>query len=106
MKDPHRTNWSPFTDPINYLAFAYTQLAHHEGPLCIFGHSLSEVDQHIINSIRRAGVRNVAFSIRQGARDAVIVAKADAIRKLPEARLMFYDAASHPLGNADLRIVV
>jgi hypothetical protein len=30
----------------DYLAFSYTQLAHHEGPLCVFGHSLGEADQH------------------------------------------------------------
>lgn len=45
----------------DYLAFAYTQLAHHEGPLCVFGHSLGEVDQHIIHQChptsRRSGRR-------------------------------------------------
>lgn len=88
----------------DYLTFAYTQLAHHDGPLCIFGHSLGDVDQHIVDAIRRAGIRDIACSLRHGPREAVIASKANIIAKLPEANLLFYDAATHPLGSPDLRI--
>lgn len=88
----------------DYLSFAYTQLAHHDGPLCVFGHSLGDVDRHITAAIRQAGIRDIACSLRQGPRDTVVAKKAEIISRLPESNLIFYDASTHPLGATDLRV--
>lgn len=88
----------------DYLAFAYSQLVHHRGPLCVFGHSLGESDQHIVDAIKKARVRDVAISVLPGESDKVIEAKADAHKKLPEVSLRFYDSTSHPLGNDGLKV--
>jgi hypothetical protein len=83
----------------DYLAFSYTALAHHQGPLCVFGHSLGNMDHHIVQALREAGIRDIAISVRPGLPEHVIAAKANAIAKLAGASLGFYDAGSHPLGN-------
>jgi Domain of unknown function (DUF4917) len=88
----------------DYLTFAYTTLAHHEGPLCIFGHSLDDMDRHIVRAIKQSGISEIAISIRPGTPDAVKSAKGTAISKLPSANLKFYKASTHPLGSATLRI--
>ena len=88
----------------DYLAFAYTKLAHHEGPLCVFGHSLGDMDGHIVQALKQARIRDIAISVRPGPAQAIVAAKAHAIGRLPAASLTFYDSSSHPLGSADLRI--
>lgn len=87
----------------DYLAFAYKKLVDHDGPLCVFGHSLGDTDNHIVDALA-ARPRVIAISIRPGAANAIITAKANAIEKLPDAVLSFYDATTHPLGAAALAI--
>ena len=88
----------------DYLTFAYTKLVHHDGPICLFGHSLSDRDKHIVQALMQAKIRDIAISVRPGQADAVIRKKANAVRKLPEAHLLFYDATTHPLGATGLQI--
>ncbi len=88
----------------DYLAFAYSTLVHHAGPLCIFGHSLGDVDQHIVDAIKKSQIRDIAFSVLPLTKAGIIEVEADAIRKLPEANIRFFDATSHPLGSPDLLV--
>lgn len=88
----------------DYLTFSYTELAHHEGPLCLFGHSLNDMDNHIIQALIQAKIRDIAISVRPGLPEKVIQFKANAVHKLPKANLIFYDASTHPLGDAGLQI--
>jgi hypothetical protein len=87
----------------DYLTFAYTALVQHEGPLCVFGHSLGETDNHIVQALA-ARPRQIAISILPGAPAGVIATKAATIQKLPDANLSFYDATTHPLGAPGLAI--
>jgi Domain of unknown function (DUF4917) len=88
----------------DYLAFAYARLGRHEGPLCIFGHSLDDLDNHIVEALKQAKVNDIAISVHPGSPDAVIAAQANAAKKLSEANLFFYDASTHPLGASGLQI--
>jgi hypothetical protein len=88
----------------DYLSFAYATLAHHEGPLAVFGHSLGESDEHIVEAIRGSGVRDIAISIRNGSPEQIVARKAAVVEKLPHASLRFFDAATHPLGDRSLDV--
>ncbi len=88
----------------DYLAYAYSRLVHHIGPLCIFGHSLGDVDQHIIEAIKKSQTRDIAFAVRPAAKAGVIEVKADVIKKLPEANILFFDSTTHPLGSPNLLV--
>lgn len=89
----------------DYLSFAYTKLTHHQGHLCVFGHSLSGSDDHIVQALKRVRKGDqIAISVFPGSPNEVIAAKANAFEKLPSASLRFYDSSTHPLGAAGLKI--
>ena len=88
----------------DYLSFAYEQFANHESDLVIFGHSLGVSDYHLIQAIQQWGNRNIAISLRQGRSRKVIARKAKLQELLPRAQILFFDAATHPLGKPDLKI--
>lgn len=88
----------------DYLSFAYSEFSRDHLPLVVFGHSLG--DEHV-----RAGMagqpwetRIIAISIEPGSRAEVISRKMEVHQLLPDARLLFFDATSHPLGSAELRV--
>lgn len=86
----------------DYLSFVFSRLVHDPEPIVVFGHSLGESDQHIIDAIGAHAGRDIAISIRSEGN--IRQKKAALIEALPDANLHFYDAASHPLGSADLHI--
>lgn len=90
----------------DYLSFAYAEFSRDHQPLVVFGHSLQ--DEHI-----RAGMagppwetRVIAISVPPGSSDEIIAQKLEFHQLLPEARLLFFDATSHPLGAPELRVDV
>lgn len=86
----------------DYLSFVFACLAQDAGPLVIFGHSLGESDKHLVDAVGIQKGRPVAVSLR--AEGNIRQKKAALIETLPEAALHFYDAATHPLGAANLKI--
>jgi hypothetical protein len=86
----------------DYLTFMFSQLVQDAGPLVVFGHSLSESDQHIVDAIDCHAGRQIAMSVR--AEGNIRQKKAALIKAIPSAKLSFFDAATHPLGSADLKI--
>jgi hypothetical protein len=90
----------------DYLSFAYAEFSRDHRPLVVFGHSLQ--DEHI-----RAGMagppwetRTIAISVPPGSADETIARKMEFHQLLPEARLLFFDATSHPLGAPELRLEI
>lgn len=88
----------------DYLSFAYAEFSRDHHPLVVFGNSLT--DAHV-----RAGMagwpwetRVVAISIEPASDIDVIAMKTEFHQLLPDARLLFFDATSHPLGSAELRV--
>jgi hypothetical protein len=91
----------------DYLSFAYGRFAQHRGGLVIFGQSLGDEDQHLVDVIN--GWHEpplVAISIRSSdVPDAVRQAKLRYAGRLPHADLFFYDPSTHPLGDPTVRAV-
>lgn len=89
----------------DYLAFAYSQFAQHEGDVIVFGHALAEPDAHIVDAMKSWGERRIAISLRNGDPAAIVHKKASLIDRLPRAKLHFFDAQTHPLGHPALRVM-
>jgi hypothetical protein len=93
----------------DYLSFAYSSLARHEGNLVVFGHGFGEQDDHLLRAINTwrstpGSNRQVAISLRgQLTETERRQEKARLAQRLPEADLWFYDADSHPLGQPNVR---
>ena len=87
----------------DYLAFAYSQFARHEGPLVIYGQSLTEqYDRHLLTAIRSSPNREVGISIYPGSATAdrpIRAIKTEWMTKLPEFKIHFFDSTTHPLGD-------
>lgn len=96
----------------DYLSFAYTEFMKHSGPLVIFGHSLGDTDQHLLNAIRKHKPDKIAVSIRAtNSPESIVKKKVDLQASLWRGKsqserpeLIFFDAATHPLGSPDIRI--
>ena len=88
----------------DYLSFAYSQLLNHQGPLIIFGHSLSDADAHLISAIRSAirnkGIPKIAISLRSShSREEIMERKARLINAIchgieagDQADILFFEA--------------
>lgn len=84
----------------DYLSFAYSEFQKHKDSLVVFGHSLGESDQHLINAMKNANINKIAISMRQ--LDEVLIAKLH--RDFPSSELFFFNAQSHPLGDPSLKV--
>jgi hypothetical protein len=90
----------------DYLSFAYQQFAQHSGPLVVFGSSLDvNHDDHLVKAMSRWFGHPIAISVYPNTPERdIIVFKADLQRRLPDARLYFFDSTTAPLGSSDLRV--
>lgn len=89
----------------DYLSFAYERFSHHVGPLVVFGQSLGDEDAHIVQALQRwENDQLIAASVLPGVEDRVIERKLETMRKLPRARMRFFDATTHPLGSPEMRV--
>ncbi|PWB33325.1 DUF4917 domain-containing protein [Pseudomonas sp. SDI] len=90
----------------DYLTWCYAELAaHHEG-LCVFGQHLDQADRHLLRAIREAQPAHVAVGILPVS-EAAIVSQKQHYTRLFEgaaAELLFFDASTHPLGDAALNV--
>lgn len=86
----------------DYLSFVFSCLAKDDSPLVIFGHSLGDSDQHIVDALGAHQGRSIAVSVR--AKGNVRQKKAAIIEALPDSEIKFFDAATHPLGATELLI--
>ena len=88
----------------DYLAHAFHLLGKCGRPLVVFGSRLGEGDQHLVEALNRNRDRPVAVSIHAEGRDeSDISAVKGALRgHLKSSRLLFFDAATHPLGLSEL----
>lgn len=87
-----------------YLSFALQRLAENRAPLVIFGLGLREEDSHLVDALNTRPSRPLAVSIRRAPRSAIRSRQAELRSKLAAEELMFFDAATHPLGSAELAV--
>jgi len=92
----------------DYLSFCNTQLARHEGALCIFGHALGKQDRHIVDAVREAKPASIAISILPRSESFIQHQKRhySALFEDLDVELNFFDAKTHPLGDAGFSVPV
>ena len=90
----------------DYLAHAYDQLKAQDGPLLVFGHSLSDQDGHLVDAINAYPHRPVAVSMTRNGKRELRARQAEIWGKLHASPgdIHFFDAATHPLGDQGLCI--
>jgi len=92
----------------DYLSWCQHALSQHQGPLCVFGHSLAEQDQHLVQALLEARPDTLALSIFPLS-DAWIISQKQHFQRLfahTGVQLAFFDATSHPLGRPALNVPV
>jgi hypothetical protein len=87
-----------------YLTHALQRLESNPLPLVVFGSSLSEQDQHIADAVSASPERPVAVSMLPKPKADLLAEQLDIHGRVGAAELLFYDATSHPLGDAELRV--
>lgn len=70
--------------------------------MVVFGSSLGGQDEHLVEAISESRSRPVAISMRQGAKADLLARQSDIYQRLGVEQVFFFDAATHPLGSADL----
>lgn len=87
-----------------YLSHALNVLkSRPDGPVVVFGSSLSEHDSHLTDALSEKRERPVAISMVRAAKKELLLKQLDIWGRLEASELLFYDAATHPLGNPALR---
>lgn len=83
----------------SYLNFCYEELISSHGGLVVFGHDLSEYDQHIVNAIRVSGNSVIAVSVFSGLTTGLKNQFVDRIRSLfsdLDKDVVFFESNTHP----------
>lgn len=88
----------------DYLTFAHQMFGSHEGGLVVFGHSLSDQDNHLVAPMKQWRGNPVAISIRPNEDRDVIIEEKDRFRSRlsPMKDIVFFDSTTHPLGSESL----
>lgn len=91
----------------DYLTWCYAELARHSEGLCVFGHHLDQADRHLLQAIKQARPVHIAIGILPVSEAAIISQKQHYARLFadsPALLVHFFDAATHPLGAAQLNV--
>lgn len=88
----------------DYLSYASRMLRDCNSPLVVFGHSLSDQDQHLIDAINANVGRPVAISLTDQGRRNNRQRQYEIRARLESLTVYFFDAATHPFGSKDLRV--
>jgi hypothetical protein len=87
-----------------YLSRALAHLHETELPVVVFGSRLGESDNHLIDALNEHPSRAVAVSMLPTASKRELTRmQSDLYGRLEAETLLFFDATTHPLGDARLR---
>ena len=86
-----------------YLAHALRTLRGVDLPMVVFGSSLSEQDDHLVDALNEHPARPIAMSLLPAPRRELAARQAEIYARLQADELRFFDASSHPLGDPSLR---
>lgn len=88
----------------DYLSFALQMFTSHHGGLVVFGHSLSEEDDHFVVPMQSWHGNVVAISMRPHEDEERIVKEQDRYRSRlsPMKDILLFDSTTHPLGDPGL----
>ena len=88
----------------DYLEHVFKVFADAKDNLVVFGQALGREDNHLVQVLRQARGRNVAYGIYPTTQHNVNLQIAQIEKKLPYAKLTFFDSRTHPLGDPKLII--
>lgn len=90
----------------DYLSYALEQYDRFSGRFVVFGHSLGEGDEHLVRPLRTAGRPGVAVSLHLAGKteDEAVDLVEEWCRKLLPAEPIFFDSATHPMGDSRRRV--
>lgn len=91
----------------DYLNHCYDLLGQEGSGLCVFGHSFSDVDQHITDRIcANDNITDVAVSIYvRGVAPVVVDERVATVRRQLEGKQVHcFDSSTHPLGDQALAV--
>jgi Domain of unknown function (DUF4917) len=83
----------------DYLRFALRELGDCRSPLAVFGHRLSEQDDHLIEAINKQPARPLAISMRDQGQRANRRRRHQIKSRLEDNETYFFAAHTHPLGS-------
>jgi hypothetical protein len=86
-----------------YLSGALDTLRSLELPTVVFGSSLSEQDDHLVEALNEHPDRPVAISMLPDDTRELAARQGDIYGRLEVEDLLFFDATTHPLGGRGLR---
>ncbi|HEX2393325.1 MAG TPA: DUF4917 family protein [Solirubrobacterales bacterium] len=88
-----------------YLSHALNILrSRPDGPVVVFGSSLSEHDAHLTDALSEKRDRPIAISMVRAPQKELLLQQLDIWGRLDASELLFYDATTHPLGDPGLRV--
>jgi hypothetical protein len=87
-----------------YLSFCMDSLRGCGRPLVVFGHNLGQQDVHLAHAINEHSERPVAVGIASGTPARMRRERAHYEQVLDSEELLFFDRATHPLGDPDLGV--
>jgi hypothetical protein len=87
-----------------YLSHALKRLRERHLPVVVFGSCLSEQDAHLTDALSEHPERPVAVSMLPRPKKDLLAQQVDICGRLEVESILFYDATTHPLGNAALRV--
>jgi hypothetical protein len=71
-------------------------------PIVVFGSGLSLHDAHLAEALSENPDRAVAVSMLPGPKDELLAKQVDIYGRLKAKPLLFFNAKTHPLGDASL----
>jgi hypothetical protein len=87
-----------------YLAHALARLRGIDLPVVVFGASLREQDDHLLDALNEHPDRAIAVSMVRGSRVQLRTRQREIYARLQTNDLSFFDASTHPLGNPELTV--
>jgi hypothetical protein len=87
-----------------YLAHALRTMRSVDLPMVVFGSSLSEQDDHLVDALNEHPRRPIAVSLLPGPRRELAARQAKIYARLQTNELRFFDASSHPFGDPGLQV--
>ncbi len=87
-----------------YLSRALAHLRENDLPIVVFGSRLGSSDGHLIDALNEHPDRPIAVSMLPASKRELLRAQVDVFERLETEALLFFDASTHPLGDARLRV--
>jgi hypothetical protein len=89
----------------DYLDHVYATFEATTGRLVVFGHGLTDADEHLNLALREDPNREVACSIFPTTQHEVDLRRDQAVAAFPEVDFKFFDSRTHPLGDSAIQVL-